>query len=74
MSMDKSMAGSEHKNLGGPGRRIVRLLIILAATGGVGALVVWGFLAGRGEAASEAERERPVKAPLRVSIDGQQPT
>ena len=70
MSMDMSMAGSEHQNPGGPGRRVVRLLVILAAVGGLGALVVWGFLAGRGEAALEAERERPVKAPLRVSTDG----
>lgn len=68
--MDVSMAGSEHKNPSGPRRRIVRLLAILAAIGGVGVLVVWGFLAGRGEATMEAERERPVKAPLRVSTDG----
>ena len=68
--MDTSMAGSEHKNPDGPWHRVVRLLIILAAVGGLGALVVWGFLAGRGEAALEAERERPVKAPLRVSTDG----
>ena len=68
--MDVSMSGSEHKNPGGPGRRIVRLLVILAAIGGLGVLVVWGFLAGRGEATMEAERERPVKAPLRVSTDG----
>jgi len=65
-----SMAGSEHKNPGGFWRRTVRLLVILAAIGGLGGLVVWGFLAGRGEAAKEAERERPVKAPLRVSTDG----
>ncbi len=68
--MDVSMSGDEHKNPGGPGRRIVRLLVILAAIGGLGVLVVWGFLAGRGEATMEAERERPVKAPLRVSTDG----
>ena len=70
MSIDVSMAGSEHKSPGGPGRRFVRLIVILAAIGGLGVLVVWGFLAGRGEAALEAERERPVKAPLRVSTDG----
>ncbi len=70
MSMDMSMAASERKNPGGPGRRIVRLLVILAMVGGLGALVVWGFLAGRGEAALEAKRERPLKAPLRVSSDG----
>ena len=70
MSTDMSMAVSEHKNPVGPGRRIVRLLVILAAVGSLGALVVWGFLAGRGEAALEAERERPVKAPSRVSTYG----
>ena len=70
MSMDMSMTGDEHKNPGGPGRRVVRLLVILAAVGALGALVVWGFLAGRGEAVLEAERERPVKAPLRVSDNG----
>ncbi|KZC22662.1 hypothetical protein RHOFW104T7_17805 [Rhodanobacter thiooxydans] len=31
------------------------------------ALVIWGFIAGRHEAATEAQRESPVKAPLRVS-------
>lgn len=35
---------------------------------GVGAVIIWGFLQGRIEAAREAERERPVAAPLRVSI------
>lgn len=36
---------------------------------GLGALLVWGFVEGRGEAAREAERERPVKVPLRVSTE-----
>jgi hypothetical protein len=39
-------------------------------TGALGGLAIWGFIEGRGEAALEAERERPVKAPLRVSFDG----
>ncbi|PZR86100.1 MAG: multidrug transporter, partial [Hyphomicrobiales bacterium] len=34
-----------------------------------GVLVTWGFVEGRSEAAREAERERPVKSPLRVSLD-----
>ena len=34
----------------------------------VGALIVWGFLEGRGERAMEAERERPVNVPQRVSV------
>jgi hypothetical protein len=39
-----------------------------AALLGLAALIVWGFVAGQGDAAREAERERPVKAPLRVSV------
>lgn len=34
----------------------------------VGALALWGFLEGRGERAMEAERERPVNVPQRVSV------
>lgn len=49
-----------------------RLLTVVAATG-LGALLVWGFIAGRGEAALEAQRERPVKAPLRVSTHNGEP-
>ena len=32
-------------------------------------LVVWGFLAKRKEAGAEAERERPVKAPSRITVE-----
>lgn len=38
----------------------------------LGALLVWGFLEGREEAARERERERPVKAPSRVSVEGEE--
>ena len=31
-------------------------------------LIVWGFVKGRGEAASERAREQPVKAPPRVTV------
>jgi len=34
---------------------------------GLAALVVWGFVEGRSEVEREAERERPVKEPLRIS-------
>lgn len=34
-----------------------------------GALLIWAFLQGRKEAATEAERERSVKAPRRVSTE-----
>ena len=50
-------------------RRLLRMISIVVLVIGVCALLIWGFLAGRGEAANEAERERPVKAPLRVSTE-----
>jgi len=48
--------------------RLVGTLAAVVLIIGLGGLVVWGFVEGRGEAAREAERERPVKAPLRVSM------
>lgn len=62
------MAGSEQKKRVGLGGRPLRILVALTAIAGLGAVVVWGFSKGRGEAALEAARERPVKAPLRVSL------
>ncbi len=50
--------------------RRVLVVVVLASLAG---LVVWGFVEGRGEAANEAERERPVKAPLRVAEANGQP-
>jgi len=44
---------------------------LLTFAAGITSLAVWGFVAGRSEAAREAERERPIKTPLRVSIDEQ---
>ena len=45
-----------------------RPLVVLVLIG----LAVWGFLAGSGEREQEAERERPVSAPQRVSVaDGE---
>ncbi|MBI2800748.1 MAG: efflux RND transporter periplasmic adaptor subunit [Gammaproteobacteria bacterium] len=43
-------------------------IIVVAVVLGLGALIVWGFIEGRGEAAREAERERPVTPPRRVSM------
>jgi len=63
------MEMSERKSPVRRGRRLFRILVTVAVIGGLGALVVWGFRAGRGEAALEAQRESPVKAPLRVSFD-----
>jgi len=47
--------------------RVGARLLFGAAVIGVAALLGWGFLLGRNEAAVEAERDQPVKAPLRVS-------
>lgn len=53
------------------GRFLRRTLLAVVAIG-VAGVIVWGFLAGRGERAKEAARERPIAAPLRVSeVDGQ---
>lgn len=61
---------SERKSPVRRGRWLLRTLVALVVIGALGGLVVWRFIEGRGEAALEAERERPVKAPLRVSLDG----
>ena len=46
--------------------RIVLLVLIVAVVAGG---LIWGFFAGRGEQAAEAQREAPVKAPSRVSSE-----
>ncbi len=49
-------------------RFVLLALVVVLLAGGL----IWGFLAGRGEQAAEAQREAPVKAPSRVtSEDGQ---
>ncbi len=49
-----------------------KVIIAITAVGGVMALLIWGFVEGRKEAALEREREQPVAPPLRVSLtDGQ---
>src|ERR1700674_4238344 len=53
--------------------RLVRTLAGLAAIIGIGGLLVWGFVEGRGEVEREAERERPVKAPLRITMKNGMP-
>lgn len=40
---------------------------------GLGVLLIWGFLEGRRERATEQERERPIKAPSRVSVEAGEP-
>jgi hypothetical protein len=49
-------------------RQLVKTLVAVVIIIGLGALVVWGFLEGRSEVEREAERERPVKEPLRISM------
>jgi multidrug efflux pump subunit AcrA (membrane-fusion protein) len=43
------------------------------ATLGLGAVAIWGFIEGRAELAQETERERPVKAPQRISLEDGEP-
>lgn len=44
-----------------------RMLLLLLGGLLLVSLLVWGFLAGRNEAATEREREKPIAAPSRVS-------
>lgn len=54
--------------------RILRRFLAIVLVAGIGVGVIWGFMEGSAERAIEAERERPVKAPLRVSIVAGEPT
>jgi len=52
-------------------RRLLRRIFAAVVLVGLAGLAAWGALESRGEAALEAERERPIKAPLRVvEVDG----
>lgn len=46
-------------------RILIFSLVVLVVAGGL----IWGFLAGRGEQAAEAQRESPVQAPSRVTYE-----
>jgi len=51
--------------------RLLRRGLVALIFAGLAGLAAWGALESRGEAALEAERERPVKAPSRiVEVDG----
>ena len=52
----------------GTGRRLLLALIAAAVLAGLASLAIVGFLEGREEAALEAEREEPIKPPLRVTL------
>src|SRR5215471_14195881 len=52
-------------------RRVLRSLAILIIVAAAATAVIWGYLEGQGERATEAEQDTPIKAPLRVSnVDG----
>ena len=55
-------------------RKFIRTLIAFVIVAAAATGVIWGYLQGRGERAIEAERESPVKAPLRVSTVSGEPT
>jgi hypothetical protein len=55
-------------------RRLVRAVLMVAVALGLGAAAIWGFVEGRQELAREAERERPVKPPQRISFERGEPT
>ncbi len=50
------------------GRSLLLVLVSAVLLGGLAALVISGFVEGREEAALEAEREEPIKPPLRVTL------
>lgn len=51
-------------------RKSVKIIVTSIILAGIAGLLVWGYLESRKEMAMEAERERPVKAPSRVSVQG----
>lgn len=48
-------------------RRSVGVITAVVAVSSLAALLVWGFLQGRGEATAEAQREQPIKPNVEVS-------
>ena len=53
-------------------RPTVKSMLVVILLVGIGALLVWAFIEGRKELATEQERERPIKTPLRVATqDGE---
>src|ERR1700687_3519077 len=63
---------SADRRLFGTGRLLGRLLVVLVV-GGFSVGVTWGYLEGRDERAIEAEQEKPIKAPQRVSLINGEP-
>ena len=54
--------------------KFLRSFAAIVVVAGAATAVIWGYMEGRNERAIEAERESPVKAPLRVSIVAGEPT
>jgi hypothetical protein len=50
-------------------RQLLRRLIAVFVAACLGVGIIWGFIAGRTEAAREAQREKPVKSALRISSE-----
>lgn len=55
-------------------RRVLRSLALLIVVAAAATAVIWGYLAGQDERATEAEQDTPIKAPLRVSTVNGEPT
>jgi multidrug efflux pump subunit AcrA (membrane-fusion protein) len=54
-------------------RWLSKFLLAIIVLAGIGAFLVWAFLQGREELATEQARERPVKAASRVSVQDHEP-
>lgn len=50
-------------------KRGLKSLLVAVLLAGLGALLVWAFVEGRKEFLVEQERERPVRAPSRLSVE-----
>jgi hypothetical protein len=48
-------------------KTLLSVILAAIATVGLGGLLVWGFIEGRGEAALEAQRDQPIKPKIEVS-------
>lgn len=51
---------------------VLKTVLVISILSGIFGLIIWVFMEGREELAMEQERERPIKAPSRVSVkDGE---
>jgi hypothetical protein len=49
--------------------RALGILLALTALGALGGVLVWGFVEGRQQAEKDAQRDLPIKPPLRVTLN-----